>query len=154
MCVYIHACVRAGGHAGCARFGAAACFSCSRLDVFVQVEGLILRPEYHLLDAAGRGNLEKAQNAVANGAVVNCCDAYDRTPMMIACNEGHKTLVIYLLQLDAGACACTRFVCVCVLLYIFMFVCRCVSLFVCGVCVFVCVVVLCLRVCVCRYVCL
>eukprot|EP00277_Geminigera_cryophila_P000616 CAMPEP_0179421922 /NCGR_PEP_ID=MMETSP0799-20121207/10102_1 /TAXON_ID=46947 /ORGANISM="Geminigera cryophila, Strain CCMP2564" /LENGTH=893 /DNA_ID=CAMNT_0021195917 /DNA_START=41 /DNA_END=2722 /DNA_ORIENTATION=+ len=66
-----------------------------------KADGLILQVEYHLLDAAGRGNLEKAQQAVASGAPVNCSDAYKRTPLMIACCEGHKDLVVYLLQLGA-----------------------------------------------------
>jgi len=111
MCACMCACERSWvGTPECVLLGARSCLTVMCC-VWSQADGLILQVEYHLLDAAGRGNLEKAQQAAASGAPVNCSDAYKRTPLMIACCEGHKDLVVYLLQLGAGegrrrVCAC------------------------------------------------
>ena len=64
-------------------------------------EKLALRVEFHLLDAAGRGQIEKVQQAVAEGASVNCLDPSDRSPLMIAASAGFTAICRYLLQQGA-----------------------------------------------------
>jgi ankyrin repeat protein len=54
--------------------------------------------EYSLLDAVGRNNMPKAQQALASGASVDCSDSTGRTPLMLAAAEGYKDMVVWLLR--------------------------------------------------------
>jgi ankyrin repeat protein len=63
---------------------------------------LNLTPEYHLLDGAGRGNLEKVEQAVEEGARIDSLDPSERTPLIIASAQGHHAVVSWLLAQGAN----------------------------------------------------
>ena len=54
-----------------------------------------------LLGASDSGNLPQAQDAVANGALVNCLDSFGRTPVMLAIKYNHYSVAEWLLTLQA-----------------------------------------------------
>jgi ankyrin repeat protein len=62
----------------------------------------------NLIEAAKEGDLSGVQNAIKNGADIECQDELKKTPLENAAENGHLKIVKYLIEKNANVEACNE----------------------------------------------